>query len=328
MANIILPPQWRVPERDTTPEAHYRQSVSRRSCLQLMGIGALALGGLLPRCTATVSEEEFAKNPKNYEMSETDRLIYPAERNATFLLDRTMTAEHVAAQYNNFYEFSEAKDDVWKRVKKFQSRPWAIEVKGLVNNPRTFDVDELLRTMPMEERVYRHRCVEAWAMAVPWTGFPFKALLDKVEPLGTARFIRLTSFQNPAVAMGQRGYGPWPYVESCSIEEAANELALLVTGIYGHPLPKQHGAPIRLVTPWKYGFKSIKSIVSMEFVAEQPGTFWNTMAPHEYDLIANVNPSIPHPRWSQQTERMIGTNERRPTLYLNGYEQWTGHLYG
>lgn len=327
MANVILPPEWRLPEREATPESLYWQSVTRRSCLKLMGIGALSLANILPGCSSTVSEEEFARNPKNYEFSETDRLIYPAKRNTDFLLDRAMTAEHIAAQYNNFYEFSEAKDDVWKRVKKFQPRPWAIDVTGLVKKPRTFDVDELLRSMPMEERVYRHRCVEAWAMAVPWTGFSFKAFIDKVEPLSTAHFVRLTSFYNPSVAMGQRGYGPWPYVESLSIKEAANELALLVTGIYGHPLPKQHGAPIRLVTPWKYGFKSIKSIVSIEFLAEQPATFWNTMAPHEYDLIANVNPNVPHPRWSQQTERMIGTNERRPTLYLNGYEQWAGSLY-
>jgi len=327
MANIILPPEWRIPEREATPESIYVQAVSRRSCLTLMGLGALALTGVLPGCTETVSEEEFAKNPKNYEFSETDRTIYPAKRNPTFLLDRAMTAEHIAAQYNNFYEFSQAKDDVWKRVRRFQAHPWEIEITGLVKNPRTIEVGELLRTMPIEERVYRHRCVEAWAMAVPWTGFPFKALLKRIEPLTTARYIRFTSFNNPSVAMNQRGYGPWPYTESLTMAEAMNELTLLVTGIYGHPLPKQHGAPLRLATPWKYGFKSIKSIVSIECVAEHPGTFWNTMAPHEYDLVANVNPDIPHPRWSQQTERMIGTKERRPTLYLNGYEQWVGSLY-
>ena len=164
-------------------------------------------------------------------------------------------------------------------------------------------------------------------MAVPWTGFPLKALLDLVEPMGTAQYIRFTSFYSPNIAMGQRGYGPWPYTEGVTMAEATNELALLVTGIYGHPLPKQHGAPIRLVTPWKYGFKSTKSIVLIEFVSEQPATFWNTLIPHEYDFVANVNPSIPHPRWSQKTERMIETNERLPTLYLNGYEQWVGALY-
>jgi sulfoxide reductase catalytic subunit YedY len=309
------------------PESLYWESVSRRSCLKLLGLGALVLAVGLPACSSPVSEEEFAKSPKNYDFSETDREVYPATRNPTFVLDRLMTAEHIAAQYNNFYEFSQAKDDVWQRVGGFQPRPWEIEIIGLVNKPGKMDVDDLLRTMPLEERVYRHRCVEAWAMAVPWTGFPFKALLDRVEPSSAAQYIRMTSFQNSAVAMGQRGYGPWPYTEGLTMAEATNELAMLVTGIYGHPLPKQHGAPFRLVTPWKYGFKSIKSIVSIEFVAEQPPTFWNTMAPSEYDFQANVNPAIPHPRWSQETERMIGTNERRPTLYLNGYEEWAGALY-
>ena len=327
MANIILPPKWRLPERDVTPESLYAQFVSRRSCLKVVGLGSLALAGLLPSCSEPLSEEEFAKNPKNYEFSEIDRTIYPAGRNTEFLLDRAMTAEHVAAQFNNFYEFSQAKDDVWKRVRKFKPYPWQIEITGLVKQPQTFDIDALLRTMPIEERVYRHRCVEAWAMAVPWTGFPMKALLARIEPLNTAQYIRLTSFNNPTVAMNQRGYGPWPYTESLTIEEAMNDLSFLATGIYGHPLPKQHGAPIRLVTPWKYGFKSIKSIVSIELLKAQPATFWNTMAPREYDVVANVNPDIPHPRWSQTTERMIGTNERRPTLYLNGYERWAGALY-
>ena len=327
MANIILPQAWRIPEREATPESIYWHSVNRRSFLKLMGVGSFTLTGWLPGCSVEVSEERFSKSPKNYEFSDMDKQVYPARRNPLFELDRQMTAEHIAAQYNNFYEFSEAKDDIWRRVGPFHPHPWEVEVKGLVKNSRKFAMDELLKTMPLEERLYRHRCVEAWAMAVPWTGFPLKALLDHVEPLSTARFIRFTSFYSPEVAMGQRGYGPWPYTESLTIPEAMNELTLLVTGIYGHPLPKQHGAPIRLVTPWKYGFKSIKSIVSLEFVSEQPPTFWNTMAPQEYGLVANVNPAIPHPRWSQQTEKMIGTNERRPTLYLNGYEPWTGNLY-
>ena len=327
MANLILPPAWHIPERETTSQSFYWRTVSRRSYLKLMGAGALAFSGLLPACSTSISEEDFAKNPKNYDFSETDRTVYPAKRNPTFVLDRSMTAEHIAAQYNNFYEFSPEKDDVWKRVGPFQSRPWELEITGLVKKPMKTDVDGLLRTMPMEERVYRHRCVEAWAMAVPWTGFPLKALVEAVEPLSSAQFIRFTSFYNPTIAQWQRGYGHWPYTEGLSMEEATNELTMLVTGIYGHPLPKQHGAPIRLVVPWKYGFKSIKSIVSMEFVEEQPATFWNTLVPHEYDLVANVNPEIPHPRWSQQTERMIGTNARRPTLYLNGYQQWAAGLY-
>ena len=327
MANLILPPTWRIPERKATPEPLYFKAVNRRSCLKLFGAGVLLASGVLPGCTTHVSEEEFAKNPKNFDWSDFDREVYPATRYPEFVLDRPLTEEHIAAQYNNFYEFSEAKDDVWRRVGGFKSRPWTLEIKGLVNRPQQIDVDQLLRTMPLEERLYRHRCVEAWAMTVPWTGFPLKALIDKIEPLSGARYVRFTSFYSPNIAMGQRGYGPWPYTESLTMEEAINELTMLVTGIYGHPLPKQHGAPLRLVTPWKYGFKSIKSIVSIEFTAEPSSTFWNTLVPFEYGFVANVNPQIPHPRWSQATERMIGTNQRLPTLYLNGYEQWVGHLY-
>ena len=327
MANLILPPTWRIPERKATPEPLYFKAVNRRSCLKLFGAGVLLASGVLPGCTTHVSEEEFVKNPKNFDWSDFDREVYPATRYPEFVLDRPLTEEHIAAQYNNFYEFSEAKDDVWRRVGGFKSRPWTLEIKGLVNRPQQIDVDQLLRTMPLEERLYRHRCVEAWAMTVPWTGFPLKALIDKIEPLSGARYVRFTSFYSPNIAMGQRGYGPWPYTESLTMEEAINELTMLVTGIYGHPLPKQHGAPLRLVTPWKYGFKSIKSIVSIEFTAEPSSTFWNTLVPFEYGFVANVNPQIPHPRWSQATERMIGTNQRLPTLYLNGYEQWVGHLY-
>lgn len=328
MPNIILPPPWKISERHATPESLYLQTVSRRSYLKLLGAGALLATGSLSGCSTQVSEEEFAKTPKNYKFSEVDRQVYPARRNPIFTLDRALTDEHIAAQYNNFYEFSEAKDDIWKRVGGFKSRPWSLEIKGLVKRPRHIDVDHLIKTMPMEERLYRHRCVEAWAMAVPWTGFPLKELVYQVEPLSRARFILLTSFHAPNIAMGQRGYGPWPYREFLTLSEATNDLAMVVTGIYGHPLPKQHGAPIRLVVPWKYGFKSIKSIVSIEFTDEQPTTFWNTMVPHEYDLVANVNPLIPHPRWSQATERMIGTDQRLPTQQLNGYQPWVGSLYG
>ncbi len=324
MPNVILPPDWRIPERDATSETLF---LTRRACLGLLGLGGLALAGVLPGCTAPVSEEEYAADAPTWELSDADQAIYPAKRNPLFTLDRPLTAEHIAGQYNNFYEFSEGKDDVWRRVSRFRTRPWLVEVTGLVRKPLQADVDDLLRTMPMEERLYRHRCVEAWAMAVPWTGFPLKALVERVEPLSTARYVRFTSFHLPSVAPGQKGYGPWPYTEGLTLAEATNELAFLATGIYGHPLPKQHGAPLRLVTPWKYGYKSIKSIVMIEFVADPPATFWNTLVPNEYDFPANVNPAVPHPRWSQRMERMIGTNERVETRYLNGYEPWAGMLY-
>jgi sulfoxide reductase catalytic subunit YedY len=300
--------------------------MSRRACLGWLGLGGLALAGFLPACTNTVSEEELNADGPNWALSPGDERVYPAPRNPVFTLDRPLTAEHLAAQYNNFYEFSEAKDDVWQRVKPWQVRPWSVDVTGLVRHPQPFDLDDFLAMMPIEERLYRHRCVETWAMAVPWTGFPFSALIKQVEPLEQAKFVRLTSFHTPSVAPGQNGSGPWPYTEGLTMAEAMNELTLLATGIYGHPLPKQQGAPIRLITPWKYGYKSIKSIVRIEFVAEQPATFWNTLAPQEYDFDANVNPTVPHPRWSQRTERLLGNNQRRDTLYLNGYHSWVGHL--
>jgi sulfoxide reductase catalytic subunit YedY len=182
--------------------------------------------------------------------------------------------------------------------------------------------------MPLEERLYRFRCVEAWAMAVPWTGFSLSALIKAVEPTSEARFVKMTTFLDRSVAFGQlQFWHPWPYVEALTREEAMNELTLLVTGVYGKPLPKQHGAPIRLITPWKYGFKSVKSVVAIEFVKERPKTFWETAGPTEYGFWANVNPTFPHPRWSQATERLIDTNEIRPTQIFNGYGEWVAPLY-
>jgi sulfoxide reductase catalytic subunit YedY len=213
-------------------------------------------------------------------------------------------------------------------VKPFQPVPWTLEVGGLVGKPRTFDLEDLLRAFPLEERIYRHRCVEAWAMVVPWTGFPLAALLRQVEPLPSARFVRFVSFERPSEASHQKDRSqPWPYTEGLTLAEASNELAFLATGMYGHPLLKQHGSPVRLVVPWKYGFKSAKAIVRIELTAEQPATFWNTLMPHEYDFWANVNPTVPHPRWSQEKERLLGTGETRPTQRYNGYAEWVAHLY-
>ena len=254
--------------------------------------------------------------------------LYPAKRNERFTLDRPLTEEAVAGRYNNFYEFSPVKDRVWRLIERFETRPWQIEVTGLVARPKVYDLDDLVRRMPLEERLYRFRCVEAWAMAVPWTGFPMKALMDLVQPLSSAKYVRMLTFFKPEQSPEQLDDGwPWPYFEGLTMAEATNELTLLVTGIYGHELPKQHGAPIRLIVPWKYGFKSIKSIVHLELVEEQPANFWNVLAPHEYDFWANVNPEVTHPRWSQATERMIGTGERRPTLLYNGYGDFVAHLY-
>ena len=251
-----------------------------------------------------------------------------AENNQNFTVNRLMTDEVVAATYNNFYEFTLSKNSVWKRVHKFKTRPWEIEISGLVEKPMTLDIDDLIKQMPLEERIYRFRCVEAWAMVVPWIGFPMKALLEKVQPTADAKYVRMLTFLDPEVAPEQRDLRmPWPYFEALTLAEAMNDLTILTVGIYGHILPPQHGAPLRLIVPWKYGFKSIKSIVSIELTDQKPRTFWNTLAPREYDFEANVNPNVPHPRWSQANERMIGTGERLPTMIYNGYGSAVAHLY-
>jgi sulfoxide reductase catalytic subunit YedY len=208
-------------------------------------------------------------------------------------------------------------------------RPWTVEIGGLCERAGTHDVEALIRRFPLEERVYRFRCVEAWAMVVPWTGFPLRALVEWAAPRPEARYVRFETFHRPSEALGQvlTFWYPWPYVEGLRIDEATSELALVATGIYGKPLPRQHGAPLRIVVPWKYGFKSAKSLVRIDFVAERPATFWNAVAPHEYGFEANVDPEVAHPRWSQATERLLGSDERQPTLKYNGYQKWVAALY-
>ncbi|MGZ9410896.1 MAG: protein-methionine-sulfoxide reductase catalytic subunit MsrP, partial [Methylocystis sp.] len=211
---------------------------------------------------------------------------------------------------------------------RLRTSPWQVEVAGMVEKPRVFEIDDLVRAMPLEERLYRFRCVEAWAMAVAWTGFPPSALIKLVQPLSSAKYVRFIAFLNPTDAPNQSSaYGPWPYTEGLTMAEAMNDLTLFVTGAYGRPLLKQQGAPLRLVVPWKYGFKSIKSVVKVEFTAQQPQTFWNSSRPHEYGFSANVDPSVPHPRWSQATERLIDTGEQRHTTLYNGYGEWVAGLY-
>jgi len=254
---------------------------------------------------------------------------YPVARNSKYTVDRPVTTEEIAASYNNFYEFTTDKDKVWRLAEKFETRPWEIEVTGHVHKERTFDIDDLIKLFPLEERVYRFRCVEAWSMTVPWVGFLFKKFIDEVQPTSNAKYVRMVTFLRPEQAIGQKtqSWYPWPYYEGLTMAEATNELTMMVTGIYGHALPTQHGAPIRCITPWKYGYKSIKSIVKIEFVSEQPKTFWNDLAPNEYGFFSNVNPKVPHPRWSQATERVIDTGKRIPTLPYNGYGEFVANLY-
>jgi sulfoxide reductase catalytic subunit YedY len=316
---------WNRPEREVTPESAV---LSRRRLLKLLGLGGLALaGGGAGLWWWWHGTEDAVLSAGRVPGPGQD--LYPAATNPRFAeADRPLTAEIEAARYCNFYEFTSTKH-VWHFIRPYRPLPWTLEVTGLVARPRTFDVDDLVRAFPLEERIYRHRCVEAWAMVVPWTGFPLATLLRQVEPLASARFVRFVTFHRPDQAGNQSDSSmPWPYTEGLTLAEATNELAFMATGMYGHPLLKQHGAPVRLVVPWKYGFKSAKSLVRIELTAEQPATFWNTLGPHEYDFQANVNPAIPHPRWSQRTERMLGTGERRPTLSFNGYGEWVGGLYG
>ena len=255
--------------------------------------------------------------------------LYPAKRNPKYTLDRPLTAERVATGYNNFYEFTLDKQRVINMVDRFNVDPWRVKVHGQINNPKTYDIDDLVRAFPLEERLYRFRCVEAWAMAVPWTGFQMSELITAVDPKPEARYIKMVTAFRPAEMPGivSQPHYDWPYVEAMTIEEAMNELALFGTGIYGKPLPKQNGTPIRAIIPWKYGLKSIKSIVEIEFTKKRPATLWNKAVPGEYGWYSNVNPQKPHPRWTQARERIIPTGEVRPTLMYNGYEHYVAELY-
>ncbi len=318
---------WELPEREATLEQVY---LNRRQFVRALGFSGLGAWGLLMGCLENASQAGARESGlKDVRRSiPKPRPPYPASRNPKYTVDRPITTEEVAASYNNFYEFTTDKARVWRLAEKFETRPWEIEVGGLVHKPRTFGVDDLLKQFPLEERVYRFRCVEAWSMVVPWVGFPLKALIDTVQPTSKAKYVRMVSFLRPEQAPGQKqAHYPWPYYEGLTLAEAVNELTLVVTGSYGHALPTQHGAPVRLITPWKYGYKSIKSIVQIEFVEKQPRTFWHDLAPHEYGFFSNVNPEVPHPRWSQATERVIDTGERIPTRLYNGYAEFVAHLY-
>lgn len=253
--------------------------------------------------------------------------LYPATRNGRYTIDRPVTPESVNTSYNNFYEFGTQKS-VARAADSLETRPWIVRMDGMVEKELAIDVDTLIRRTQLEERLYRHRCVEGWSMTVPWTGFPLSALVDLARPLGSARYIRMEAFSDPTVASAQRQFWyPWPYVEGLTIAEATNELAFVVTGAYGKPMPKVMGAPLRIHVPWKYGFKSIKSVVRFVFTDEQPKTFWQSISSKEYGFWANVNPDFPHPRWSQATERDLATGERRPTRLYNGYGEFVAGLY-
>ena len=242
-------------------------------------------------------------------------------------LGADLTTYDAITNYCNYYEFTTRKEGVAELAQDLQTSPWTVQVGGLVNKPKTFDVDDLLK-LTQEERVYRLRCVEAWSMVIPWVGFPIARLLAEVEPLSQAKYVRFETLYDPEQMPGQSSkiYN-WPYIEGLRMDEAMNDLAILATGIYGKPLLPQNGAPLRLVVPWKYGFKSIKSIVKIDLVDEMPVSLWMAASPREYGFYANVNPDVPHPRWSQATERRIGETSRIKTMLFNGYAEEVAHLY-
>ncbi len=285
----------------------------RKFILAATGVGALAAVG------ASVSW-----------LRATGEGVDPVGLSTPFAEDEedVLTSYESITGYNNFYEFGTDKLDPSKHAHTLKPRPWTVAVEGEVNKPQLFDIDDIIKSFPSEERVYRLRCVEAWSMVIPWLGFPLKDLLDRVEPTSRAKFVEFTTLYDPEQMRGQkRAILPWPYVEGLRMDEAMHPLTLLSVGLYGKMLPNQNGAPIRLVVPWKYGFKSIKSIVRIRLVREEPAATWNVVAPGEYGFYANVNPNVDHPRWSQKRERRIGEFRKRPTLAFNGYGDEVAHLY-
>ncbi len=307
---------WEMAERDATPEAVFED---RRRLAKALAAGPLLLGAAPALSMAARAAAAAETDPSAG--------LYPAKRNPRYTLDRDVTDDRIVTTYNNFYEFGSHKQ-VWKPAQKLQVRPWTVAIEGVVEQPMTVAIDDLIRRMALEERLYRHRCVEAWSMTIPWSGFPMKALVDFARPLSGAKYVEMTTFLDPKVAPGQRQFWyPWPYTEGLTIAEATNELAFMVTGAYGKPMAKQFGAPLRLAVPWKYGFKHVKSIVRIAFTDTRPKTFWEALAPREYGFWANVNPEVHHPRWSQATERFLATGERVPTQMFNGYGEYVARLY-
>jgi sulfoxide reductase catalytic subunit YedY len=309
---------WELPDSAATPESVF---MNRRTLLKGLASGPLLAAG------AAVPFVGAGRSALADEHEDPSAHLYPVEQNPAYTLDRPLSPEDIATTYNNYYEFGSYKE-IWQEAQALKIRPWTVEFDGLVEEPMTIGIDDLLAKMPLEERLYRHRCVEAWSIAVPYSGFPLKALVDFARPLGGAKYLIMQTFEDDDVAGGQRQFWyPWPYTEGLTMAEATNELAFIATGYYGKPIPKQNGAPLRLAVPWKYGFKSIKSIVKIQFVEEQPRNSWNVAIPNEYGFYSNVNPEVNHPRWSQASERRIGSFFRMRTQMFNGYADQVAGLY-
>jgi sulfoxide reductase catalytic subunit YedY len=317
-----------------TPEEIF---VNRREFIKKAGLATIGLSSALMACRNDATHAQAVADP-NLVIPDPAPGLYPADRNPEYLLerDRAITEESAAGSHNNFYEFANGSSHrdyvgaVSEVSKGYPFRPWKVELTGLCDNPVTLSIDEIEQVAPLEERLYRHRCVETWAMAVPWVGYSLSKLLDVARPKSEARYVRFTTFLDKKLpGIKAASWYPWPYYEGLRMDEARNELTMACTGSYGHALPPQHGAPIRIVVPWKYGYKSIKSIEKIEFVAEQPGTFWSELQPNEYPFESNVNPKVPHPRWSQAQEWMLGEGRfrKRDTKLYNGYGEYVAQLY-
>jgi methionine sulfoxide reductase catalytic subunit len=313
---IKLRPSWEISENLVTPEEIY---LNRRQILKLGALGVAAAA--VP--SAAWAKEQYA--PLTYRKNN----LYKVDE-----ADRTLTKEELATNYNNFYEFSLDKGEPAEKVKKWNlKKPWMVEIKGLKSGTKNLDLDQIIKMAGgLEERIYRFRCVEAWSMVIPWIGFPLAELIKKLEPNKDAKFVKFQTFSDRKIGtnMKNQPHYPWPYTEGLDMQEALHPLTFIAVGMYGKEIPKQNGAPIRLVVPWKYGFKSIKSIVRIEFVKDRPVSLWEELAPDEYGFFANVNPKKGHPRWSQATERVIDGKflpTRISTLMFNGYEQEVAGLY-
>jgi sulfoxide reductase catalytic subunit YedY len=318
---------------EITPEHLY---MSRRRFIK--GVGALVAGSVVlaacgtpdpqPTATTIVKIDPTSLPPASPTVTTAASApVFPPLSASADELGQELTSFDAVTNYNNFYEFTTRKESVATLASDFKTSPWEVEVGGLVRKPKTFGIEDLLG-FEQEERIYRLRCVEAWSMVIPWVGFPLAKLLNEVEPMSEAKYVRFETLYDPEQMPGQKSpIYEWPYIEGLRVDEAMNDLAILATGLYGKPLLPQSGAPVRLVVPWKYGFKSIKSIVKIDLVEEMPVSLWMAAAPREYGFYANVNPEVPHPRWSQATERRIGEGRRMETLYFNGYADEVAHLY-
>ncbi|HEX2996074.1 MAG TPA: protein-methionine-sulfoxide reductase catalytic subunit MsrP [Anaerolineales bacterium] len=301
----------KIPSSEITPEEVY---LNRRRFLQAMGI--VGAGALLAACGVRSTA------------SPTPESTQPVASGLTDDLGDSANSYDEITNYNNYYEFTTMKEGVAPASANFKTSPWTVEVGGLVNKPRTFGVEDLQKMFTLEERIYRLRCVEAWSMVIPWQGFPLSQLLNEVEPMASAKYVGFVTVTSPDEMPGQKEiFYPWPYTEGLRLDEAQHDLTILATGLYGKTLPPQNGAPLRLVVPWKYGFKSIKAIVKIDLLEKEPTTFWSSIAPDEYGFYANVNPNVSHPRWSQASERRIGEVGRRKTLPFNGYAEEVASLY-